>query len=71
MDKIRHAMPNAMRDDFTKLNDQEKASFLLSAFKCDYTPEWDVLYMEVAKWVLDIYKARHRCYQLAIEQSLT
>ena len=62
LDKLKEVMPQAMWLSFNVLMDEDKLSFIISAFNCDFTPEWQDIYIEVAKWIYITYKLRNELY---------
>ena len=60
--KIVSNMPPAMRGSFLLLDDKSKLIFMLSGFKCKYTPEWIHIYEMVAQWVFKMYEKRKELY---------
>ena len=55
-------MPRAMRDEFFNMNNDNKAIFILSGFKCEYCPEWVYIYKAIAKFVYEMYCKRKQMY---------
>ena len=56
--KVYDAAPSAMRAGIDTMNNEEKAVFLVSGFRCDYTPEWEELYIATINFCYVLYKQR-------------
>ena len=65
IEKIRKAMPIAMWEDFVKMQDLSKTSLMLSGFQCQYTKEWNNLYIEVVKFVYSMYSLSRELYDVS------
>ena len=55
---IYNVMPTPMRIYLTNLTSKEKACFLLSGMKCNFTQEWQNMYSAILSLTYKMYKVR-------------
>ena len=60
---IIESMPYAMKQNFEEFDNFNKAAFLLSGLRCDFTIEWVSLYKKILIWVHETYAERKKIYE--------
>ena len=50
--------PPAMADDLSRMTSKEKTTYVLNALYCNYTPEWNNLYLYICQFISTMYTDR-------------
>ena len=59
---VQSHMPEAMLNDFVRMDSRLKCRFLLSGLNNVYVSEWDDIYLAITEYVWQMYVARHKSY---------
>ena len=60
-------MPSGMTQDYQEMNNEHKASFLISCLQCTYVNDWQALLENIAKFVHTMYAERKIKYDMIAE----
>ena len=58
--RVELSAPKAMAEEIKRMNPICKTEFILSGFRCKYTPEWALLYSATLNFVAKLYAERHK-----------
>ena len=61
---LENVMPPAMKNEFARMSQEKRTSFILTGMNCEYTAEWDKLYDKISEAVHTIYCERKRLYEV-------
>ena len=59
---IKSTMPNALLNDFSKMNSEQQLYFLISCLGESFVPEYDTIYDTILNYVYCLYMARDELY---------
>ena len=67
LSRMVRCMPSGMTKDYQEMNNEHKASFLISCLQCTYVNDWQALLENIAKFVHTMYAERKIKYDMIAE----